>query len=199
MSGLLLVRSPARALNRWVSSALRPRVDAIGDRDRLIEQSARIVAQVNDETFELVTGLGGKVGDRLLQALGGLLVELGDADKADVVAFEARAHGAHLDAGTGDGHLEGLVLALAHDLEFDLRILRPAHLLDRLVEGEPLHRLIVEVRDDVVGHNTGLGGRRVIDGGYDLDQAVLHGDLDAKTAELAAGLHCMSRKLLESM
>jgi hypothetical protein len=33
-----------------------------------------------------------------------------------------------------------------------------------------------------------LGGRRVINGGDDLDQTVLHGHLDAK-AELAAGLH----------
>jgi hypothetical protein len=80
-------------------------------------------------------------------------------------------------------------LALAHDLELDLGVLRPAHLLDRLVKGEPLYRLVIKVRDDVVGHDPGLGGRRVIDRGYDLDQAVLHGDLDPKPAELAAGLH----------
>ena len=64
--------------------------ERVGDGDRLIEQSARIVAQIDDEALELVAGLGGEVGDRLFQALGGLLVELGDADKADVVAFEAR-------------------------------------------------------------------------------------------------------------
>src|SRR5260221_14787106 len=29
MTGLFLARSPARALNRWVSSAVRPRVDTI--------------------------------------------------------------------------------------------------------------------------------------------------------------------------
>src|SRR5262249_14691849 len=29
MTGLFLVRSPPRALNRWVSSAVRPRVDTI--------------------------------------------------------------------------------------------------------------------------------------------------------------------------
>src|SRR5262249_39801324 len=110
-----------------------------GDRDRLIEQSARIVAQVDDEALELVARLGGEVGDRFLEALGGLLVELGDADKTDVVAFEARAHRAHLDARAGDGDLDRLVLPLAHDLEFDLGALRAAHLLDRLVEGEPLH------------------------------------------------------------
>src|SRR3954453_22714629 len=82
-----------------------------------------------------------------------------------------------------------LFLALAHDLEFDLGVLRPAHFLDRLVEREPLHRLVVEVRDDVVGHDAGLGGRRLVDRGDDLDQAVLHGHLDAEAAELAAGLH----------
>jgi hypothetical protein len=51
-------------------------------------------------------------------------------------------------ASANSKYLEGLVLALAHDLEFDFRVLRPAHLLDRLVEGEPLHRHFVEMRDD---------------------------------------------------
>src|SRR5215469_11350520 len=49
--------------------------EGVGDRDRLIEQSAGVVAQVDDVALELVAGLGGKVGDRLLQAFGGLLVE----------------------------------------------------------------------------------------------------------------------------
>jgi hypothetical protein len=62
---LVPVETP-RAANRCVSSALPP---------------AR-------RYLELVAGLGGKVGDRLLQAFGRLLVELGDADKADVVPFE---------------------------------------------------------------------------------------------------------------
>src|SRR5262245_40638346 len=163
--------------------------ERVGDRDRLIEQSARVVAQVDDEALELIAGLGGEVGDRLLQALGSLLVELGDADKADVVAFEARAHRAHLDARAGDRDLDRLVLALAHDLEFDLGVFRAAHLLDRLIGGGPLHRLVVEMRDNVVGHDAGLRRRRLVDRGHDLDQAVLHGDLDAEAAELAPGLH----------
>src|SRR5204863_8363187 len=54
---------------------LAPLQERIGDRDRLIEQSAGIIAQVDDETLQLVSGLGGEVGDRLLQVLGGLLVE----------------------------------------------------------------------------------------------------------------------------
>src|SRR5262245_50826482 len=143
--------------------------ERIGDRDRLIEQSARIIAQVDDEALELATGLRGEVGERLLQVLGGLLAELGDADKADVVPFETRAYGTHLDAGTGDGYLDRLVLTLAYDLQFDLGVLRPAHLLDRLVESEPVHWLVVEMGDDVVGHDAGLRRRGLVDRGDDLD------------------------------
>src|SRR5713101_1884821 len=110
-------RVPMTVERRYDLALLQER---IGDRNRLVEQSARVVAQVDDEALELVAGLGGEVGDRLLQVLGGLLVELGDADKADVVAFEMRAHRAHLNARAGDGDLNRLVLALEHDLELHL-------------------------------------------------------------------------------
>src|SRR6516165_8443742 len=63
----------------------------------------------------------------------------------------------------------------------------PAHDLT-LWLGRPLSSF-VEMGDDVVGHDAGLGCRRVVDWGDDLDQAVLHGDLDAEAAEFAPGLH----------
>ena len=86
-------------------------------------------------------------------------------------------------------HVEGLVDALAHDRERDRRVDRAAHLLDRLLQREPDDLLVVEVGDEVVGQQAGLGGGRVVDGRHHLDDAVLHGDLDAEAAELAAGLH----------
>ena len=130
-----------------------------------------------------------EVGERLLQAVGGLLVELRQTDDADVVGLEPRADRAHADDVARDRDLDRLVLALAHDLELDLGIDRAAHLLDRLVEGQALHRLVVEMGDDVVRHDAGLGGGRLVDRRHDLDQAVLHRDLDAEAAEFAAGLH----------
>src|SRR5262249_3483786 len=163
--------------------------ERIGDRNRLVEQSARVVAQVDDEALELVAGLGGEIGDRLLQVFRGLLVELRDTDKPDVVAFKPRTHGAHLDARAGNGHFDRLILALAHDPELDLGVLRPAHFLDRLVQGEALYRLVVEVGDDVIRHDAGLGRWRLVDWSDDLDQPVFHGHFDAETAELAARLH----------
>jgi hypothetical protein len=65
MIGLALVRSPARALKRWVSSALRPRVDTTlpfsrNASDTEIAWSSRppgLLPQVEREAPELVTGL----------------------------------------------------------------------------------------------------------------------------------------------
>ena len=62
--------------------------ERIRDRNRLIEQATRIVAEVDDETFELVRAeLAGQIADRLFQPFGGLLAELRDADIANVIAF----------------------------------------------------------------------------------------------------------------
>ena len=137
----------------------------------------------------VVRDLRHDVADRLLQSFGGLLVELGDADVADVVALDAHAHRTHADDVARDRDLDRLVLTLAHDGQLDLGVHRPAHLLDRLVQGQALHLLAVELGDDVVRHHAGLGGRRVVDRGDDLDEAVLHRDLDAEAAEFAARLH----------
>ena len=103
--------------------------------------------------------------------------------------FDFRAHRAHADDVAHDRHFDRLVLALAHDGELDLGVHRSAHLLDRLVQGQALHLLVVELGDDVVGQDAGLGGGRLVDRRHHLDQAVFHGDLDAEPAEFAAGLH----------
>ena len=53
----------------------------------------------------------------------------------------------------------------------------------------PCDRLAVDMRDEVAGLQPGARRRRVVDRRDHLDQAVLHRDLDAEPAELAAGLH----------
>ncbi len=94
-----------------------------------------------------------------------------------------------IDHVAGDRDDDRLVLALAHDRELDRGVHRAAHLLDRLVEGQPLDRLAVELGDDVVRQDAGLGGRRVVDRRHHLDQPAFHGDFHAQAAELALGLH----------
>ena len=65
MIGLPLVRSPGVRVEALgllgVAAASRDDLalvqEGVGDRDRLIEQAARIVAQVDDEALELVAAL----------------------------------------------------------------------------------------------------------------------------------------------
>ena len=98
-------------------------------------------------------------------------------------------HRAHADDVAGDRDFDRLFGALAHDLQSDLGVDRAAHLFDRLVEGHALHGFVVEMRDHVIGADAGLGGGRIVDRHHDLDEPILHRDLDAEAAELAARLH----------
>src|SRR6266436_305179 len=59
------------AASRYDLACLEER---IRHRDRLIEQPAGIVAQIDDKALEFVVGLGREVSDRLFQAIRSLLV-----------------------------------------------------------------------------------------------------------------------------
>ena len=102
--------------------------------------------------------------------------------------FDVRAHRAHADDVARDADLDRLLRALAHHAKLDLGVDRPTHLFDGLVQGQTLHRFLVEMGDDVVRHDAGLGGRRLVDRRHHLHEAVFHRDFDAETAEFAAGL-----------
>ena len=171
------VRSPGRALARCVSSQAaalgehdRALVEeVVGDGDRLVEQAAGVAAQVDHVALEVLDRL--LQGVDLLHQVGvRLLVEGGDLD-VDHVAFGPRLDGVDADHVAHDLDVEGIVLALAHDGERDRRVDRPAHLVDRLLERQADDLLAVQVRDEVVGLQPGLGRRRVVDGGDDLDHA----------------------------
>jgi hypothetical protein len=58
-----------------------------------------------------------------------------------------------------------------------------------LIEREPLHRLIIEMGNDVICHDSGFRRRCFVDWGDDLDRAILHGHFDADASKLAADLH----------
>jgi hypothetical protein len=132
--------------------------EGVGDRDRLVEEAAGIVAEVEDVALHLVLAdVGLDLLDRRLEAVEGLLVERGDADIADLPLF-MRAHRLDGDLGTDELHVEGLDDALPLDGERNRGVDAAAHLLDRLVEGHALHLLAVEGGDHVAGEDAGLGG-----------------------------------------
>ena len=170
--------------------------EGIRDGDRLVEQAARIVAEVDDIALEIRTELLLQVLDRLLQIGGGLLVEGGDADIADVVALGVVLHRVDVDHVARDLDVERILGALAHDGERDRRIDRPAHLLHRLLQGEAENLLLVEMGDEIAAHQAGARGGGILDRRDHLDDAILHRDLDAEAAEFAAGLHLHVAEML---
>src|SRR5262249_34247156 len=67
----------------------------IGYGDHLVQQSAGIVAQVDDVSLEVAVGdLIADARDRLLETFLGLIIEGRDADVADIAAVDVPAYGA---------------------------------------------------------------------------------------------------------
>ena len=137
--------------------------ECIGDRDRLIEQPAGIVAQIDNEALELIAGLGSEVGNRFFQAIRGLLVELSNANEADIITVHPRADRAQADEFARNRNFKWLVLAVAHNSELDLGIHGSLHHLNSLIKRESLHRLFTEMCDDVIWHDAGLRRWRSVD------------------------------------
>jgi hypothetical protein len=97
-SGRPAARSSCLASKNWWLS---------GDRDRLVQQSAGIVAQVEYEALQLLALFALGLKDLLAQGLGRILVEPGDAQVADV-AFGPVTHGLGHDVGAGQVEFQGL-------------------------------------------------------------------------------------------
>src|SRR5262249_20223406 len=135
--------------------------ERIAHRDRLIEQAARIVPQVEDVALELGAGFVLDLLDGLDDARGALLGERSDADVADI-AFHAPARWTDLDDLAGQRDVER-ILGAATDRNLDGRAGLAAQLLDCFLEGEALHRLAVERDDEVAGPQAGPGRRRLVD------------------------------------
>jgi hypothetical protein len=56
----------------------------------LADRAIRIVAQIDDEALQLLARLEGEIGDRLFEVYGSRLVEQGNSDETNIVAFEPR-------------------------------------------------------------------------------------------------------------
>src|SRR5690606_31151239 len=142
---------------------------------RLIQESTRVVAQVDDIAPDLVhADLLVDLLDRRFEAVEGLRVERRHADVADIALFTG-AHGMNRDDIAHKPDVERLLGAGPADRQGNRRIDLAAHAFDGLAEVETLNGLAVECDDHVAGEDAGAGGGRVIDRRDDLDYALLHG------------------------
>ena len=99
------------------------------------------------------------------------------------------AHGTDADNIARDGNFQRFVLAFAQHGEGDVGALLPAHALNRLGQCQSQHRLVIQMRDQIIGQHARALGRRVVDRRDHLDQPLINGDFNAKPAKLAARLY----------
>ncbi len=129
---------------------LAPRHERARHGDRLIEQSAGIIAQVDHVASQLFRrDLFRNVGDRFFQSVGCLFVEGGDLDIADIATVGVVADRAHANDFAHNRNFDRCLRALADDLESGLRADRPLHLAHSLLQGEPFHCFAIDVGDQV--------------------------------------------------
>ena len=129
---------------------LAARQERAGHGNRLIEQPARVIAQVDDVAGQLARrDLPRYIGDRLLQGIGGLFVEGGDPDIADIATLRVIAHRPHVNHFAHDRNLDRRLGDLADDLQPGLGVDRSLHLVDGLLQGQPLDRFAIDVGDEV--------------------------------------------------
>ncbi len=161
--------------------------ERVGHLHGLVEQSARVAPQIEDEPDHLVAEFFLDVGHRGLEAVVGLLVEGRDPDITDL-ALDTTAH--RLDAHhiACDRHIKGF-LALAANGQPDVRADPPTHLVHGLRESKTEHRLAIEMGDEITRLDAGARRRGIVDRRHHPDEPLLHGDLDTEPAELAARLH----------
>ena len=166
----------------------------VGDRDRLGQEAARVVAQVEHHALQRVTLFAEEIVDSFNQPRCCLFRECGQPHIADAVE-NLGPDRANLDEIANDGHVERFQLA-ALDLDGDLRADLAAELLDSLGQLHADDRDVIDGDQVILGLEPGAGSRRIIDRRHNLDHALVHGDLDAKAAEPALGLLLHLREIL---
>ncbi len=168
---------------------LAPRDEKIDHLGRLGEQASGVPPQIQDHAR-----LALAVAERLVDLVGGVLLEVGDPKVADVAGQGLGNDTVDLDRVALDLEVERLVAAT--DLDHDDGAHLAAQPLLGLGRGHVDRGLVVDLQQHVAATNTGqLGGhaRQDLD---DEDAAVLLANLGSDAAEATAGAHAKVGVLL---
>ena len=158
------------------------------DTDSGIEQTTRIVAQVEYQAFDRLR-LAVLADEHLFQVANHVrrrfFLELGNTQVAISRLDDLGLDALNLDLVPGEREVEQLRLALTGDGQLDGGLRLAAHLLDCIGQRQALDRRVVDLDDQIAGLDTRAIGGRILYGGHHFDEAVLGADFDTQTAELA--------------
>jgi hypothetical protein len=156
--------------------------EEIRDRNRLVEQSSGIAAQVEDQALQGLALFAFGLKDLLAQRLGRALVEAGDPQIADV-AFGPIDHGLRHDVCAVQVERQVSRHRRPHDGQRHGGPDRAPQTPHDPVLGQAHRALAVDLGDQIQSPEPGGVGRRVLHDRKDLDALVDHPNAHADTAE----------------
>ncbi len=159
----------------------------VGDRERLVEQPAWVIAQVDDQPLQLAVSVALHLSNGCFNAVRHLLVEADDAQVADI-PFKPPAQWLDGDHRPGNHHVEWRIL-FPLDAKLDPAAGFAPHRVHRVAQAHPLQRLAVDGGNYITRLQAGPVGGRSLDRRDHFDPAFLLGDLYAEAAELPRGDH----------
>lgn len=161
--------------------------ESVGDTDGLVEESARVVAQVEDQATQLFD-FEGHPFESSEHLAGGVLLEVFDLDVGDVVFEQMGTDALDADNGADKTKRARLTEAFAHDPDHDGGSGIAAKFVDGGVEVHVDGGFITDADNAVFGAESCTSRWGVRHGADDGDVAFLALDHDAKAAEFAAGV-----------
>ena len=135
--------------------------EIVGDVHGLVEQAARIGAQVEHIADGVTAARLVDRQERGPHLIADIAREGVDVEIADAI-LDLPLHRAKLDPLTNDGHVERLVAARPNDRELHRSARIALHLLDRLVERDAVQKLAVDVGDVIARLDARAPRRRVL-------------------------------------
>src|SRR5438105_1363334 len=171
-----------------------------GDLDRRPQQAARIVAQIDHQTFhasllQSVDNAGDFRGSRFGEGRDADVADLGFRIDPEVPFLEVHLvalvaqHAVNFDLGSVDINIHGSLAPLVVNGQGDLGPRFTLDNFDHFFEGHVLGGLAVNLDDQVAGHDARLISGRADHGAFDKDLPhAVDADADADAAELAPAL-----------
>ena len=136
-----------------------------GHPDRLVQQSAGIIAEIKDEAFRF---LPADIGKRIAEIFGKSLAEAGDTEVNNGCARESSpSQVVELDGSTDDRDLAHLAGSGVENAQFDCGTGPTRDVFDHPGERPAGDVILTDFQDDVTGAQTGTLSRRAVDRGDD--------------------------------
>ena len=168
--------------------------EGIRDGDGAIEHTTRVVPEIQYQAIQGAATFLFELGDRVVKVIGGLGLKLRNTQVAQTGFKHPALDALDLDDVAGDRYLQRPVHSFTDNRENNIGPGLATHDLDCVVQRHALDRCVIQTDYQIARLDTRTLRRRIVNRCNDLDESILHTDLDTQTAKLTG---CSDLEFLE--